>query len=60
MKLKPLKRLGAHQFSANTRFDDHSDKEWNSSLYQVVSVRSVLAWFARADRLVGQLVPRLS
>lgn len=54
MKLKPFKRLGARQLSVNSGSDDHSDKEWNSSLCQVVSAESVLAWFARADRSVGQ------
>lgn len=29
---------------------------WNSSLYQVVSAESVLAWFGRADQMVGQSV----
>lgn len=54
--LPPLKRLGARLFSVNTRFDDHSNEEWSSSLYQVVSAESVLAWFGRADRTVGQSV----
>ena len=57
--LPPLKRLGARLFSANTRFDDHSNEEWGSSRYQVVSAESVLAWFARADRSVGQFALRL-
>ncbi len=57
--LPPLKRLGARMFSVNTRFDDHSDEEWSSSMYEVVSAESVLAWFAAADRSVGQSVLRL-
>ena len=54
--LPPLKRLGARLFSVNTRFDDHSSEEQNSSRYQVVSAESVLAWIGRADRSVGQSV----
>jgi hypothetical protein len=54
--LPPLKRLGARLFSVNTRFDDHSSEEWSASRYQVVSAESVLAWFVRADRPVGQSV----
>jgi hypothetical protein len=54
--LPPLKRLGARLFSVNTRFDDHSNDERATSRYQVVSAESVLAWFARADRPVGQSV----
>jgi hypothetical protein len=54
--LPPLKRLGARLFSVNTQFDDHSSEEWRTSHYQVVSAESVLAWFARADRTVGQSV----
>ena len=54
--LPPLKRLGARLFSVNTRFDDHSEEEQSSSRYQVVSAESVLAWFRRADRSVGQSV----
>ena len=56
LSLPPLKRLGARLFSVNTRFDDHSDEERISSRYQIVSAESVLAWFARADRVVGQFV----
>ena len=54
--LPPLKRLGARLFSVNTQFDDHSSEEWRTSRYQVVSAESVLAWFARTDRPVGQSV----
>jgi len=54
--LPPLKRLGARLFSVNTRFDDHSVEEWRTSRYQVVSAESVFAWFARADRRMGQSV----
>jgi len=54
--LPPLKRLGARLFAVNTRFDDHSNAEWSSSRYQVVSAESVLTWFGRADRTVGQSV----
>jgi hypothetical protein len=57
--LPPLKRLGARMFSVNTQFDDHSSEEWSSSRYQVVSAESVLAWFARADRSMGQSVVTL-
>lgn len=57
--LPPLKRLGARLFSVNTQFDDHSSEEWNSSRYQVVSAESVFAWFARADRSMGQSVVTL-
>ena len=54
--LPPMTRLGARLFSVNTQFDDHSAEEWRSSRYQVVSAESVFAWFARADRPVGQSV----
>lgn len=59
LHLPPLKRLGARMFSVNTRFDDHSPEERNSSRYQVVSAESVFAWFARADRSMGQSVVTL-
>jgi hypothetical protein len=56
LHLPPMKRLGARLFSINTRFDDHSTQEWSSSRYQVVSAEAALAWFARADRPMGQSV----
>lgn len=56
LTLPPLKRLGARLFSINTRFDDHSMEEWNSSRYQIVSAESVLAWLSRIDIPVGQSV----
>lgn len=59
LTLPPLKRLGARLFAVNTRFDDHSNEEWSSSLYQVVSAESVLAWFTRTGRSMGQSVVRL-
>jgi hypothetical protein len=59
LHLPPLKRLGARLFAANTRFDDQSNEEWSTSRYQIVSAESVLAWFARADRPVGQSVVTL-
>jgi hypothetical protein len=59
LHLPSLKRLGARLFSVNTQFDDHSSEEWRSSRYQVVSAESVYAWFARADRPVGQFVIKL-
>ena len=59
LTLPPLKRLGARLFAVNTRFDDHSNEEWSSSLYQVVSAESVLAWFTRTGRSMGQSVVKL-
>lgn len=56
LSLPPLKRLGARLFSINTQFDDHSADEWRTSRYQVVTAESVLGWFARADRSMGQFV----
>lgn len=56
LTLPPLKRLGARLFAVNTQFDDHSDQEWLSSRYQVVSAESVLAWFASTDHSMGQSV----
>lgn len=56
LSLPPLKRLGARLFSINTQFDDHSAEEWSTSRYQIVSAESVLAWFVRADRPMGQSV----
>lgn len=56
VNLPPLKRLGARLFSVNTQFDDHSSEEWRSSRYQIVSAESVLAWFVKADRPMGQSV----
>jgi hypothetical protein len=47
--LPPLKRLGARMFAANTRFDDHTNEEWSSSRYNVVSVESVERFVRRID-----------
>ena len=47
--LPPLKRLGARLFAANTRFDDHTNEEWSSSRYNVVSVESVERFVRRVD-----------
>lgn len=56
LHLPPLKRLGARLFAVNTKFDDHSTDEWTSSMYQIVSAESVLAWFARSGLSMGQSV----
>ena len=56
LNLPPLKRLGARRFSVNTRFDDHSNDEWSSSLYQVVSAESVLGWLTHTGASMGQSV----
>ncbi len=56
LNLPPLKRLGARLFSVNTRFDDHSNEEWSSSQYQVVSAESVLGWLTRTGASMGQSV----
>ena len=57
--LPPLKRLGARLFAANTRFDDHTNEEWSSSRYNVVSVESVERFVRRIDHEARSVVVKL-
>lgn len=57
--LPPLKRLGARLFAANTRFDDHTNEEWSSSRYNVVSVESVERFVRRIDTGARSVVIKL-
>lgn len=57
--LPPLKRLGARLFAANTRFDDHTNAEWSSSRYNVVSVESIERFVRRADLEARSVVVKL-
>lgn len=57
--LPPLKRLGARLFAVNTRFDDHTNEEWSSSHYNVVSVESIERFLRQIDGKARSVVVTL-
>lgn len=49
----PGRRAGARLFSPHVRFSDHTDEEWQTARYAVVSVDSVLAFLKSQDPGLG-------
>ena len=52
VRISTLRRLGAGLTRANVRFDDHSEDESAAEKYEVVSVRSMVRWLEKNDKLV--------
>ncbi len=56
--ISPFKLLGASLFRANVRFDDHTQAEADSGVYNVVSVRSVRDYLNARGEIANEFVVR--